>query len=207
VVGGKTVQFPQYDALNRLKRTANYDYDTCWIGALCSTTMGMLKTSFTYDTLSRVQTSTQTTDGRDYGFSYEYTLADGLKSETYPSQRVVTIGLDEIGRTQSVSSGGVSYAGAIGYAAHGAVSSFVLGNGLTEQSCYNKRLQVGGVRLGNGLGSEASDGSCSVLSGDLWSVSLDLKPGSNNGNVWGQTMRALKPDQSTLVLSQSYGYL
>jgi hypothetical protein len=45
-----------------------------------------------------------------------------LKSETYLSQRAVAIGLDEIGRQQSVSSGAVSYAGAIGYAALASVS-------------------------------------------------------------------------------------
>jgi RHS repeat-associated protein len=89
-----------------------------------------------YDGLGRVLQSTQTTAVHAYPFTYHYKPA-GPDSMTYPSGRTVSFGLSGAGRVASV--GG--YVSTVNYAAHGAVSSLSLSNGVTETTDYNARLQ------------------------------------------------------------------
>ncbi|HEX8118201.1 MAG TPA: hypothetical protein VF521_13080, partial [Pyrinomonadaceae bacterium] len=124
-----------------------------------------------YDALGRARYSAQVTaqpggSEQTYVFGYEYNLDGSLKSEIYPSGRVVKSEYDMAGRLAGVKrQGGDYYAGgdpsgaatstAISYTAHGAVAALRLGNGLWEHTLYNSRLQVKEI----GLGTSRTDSS------------------------------------------------
>src|SRR5437868_10949829 len=107
-----------------------------------------------YDNAGRVTSCRQktTVSGTQYTYpmSYTYDLTGNLRSETYPSGRIVESEYDDVGRLAGVKKGGTSnyYAGAaptdanrIGYTAHGAMSTIRLGNGKWEHTLFNSRLQ------------------------------------------------------------------
>jgi RHS repeat-associated protein len=153
-----------YDGLNRptMKSygdstpTVSYTYDQGgWSGALSlvavTTGSGPFSTSYTYDALGRVASSTQIAAGPSYAFNYAYTLADQLIHVVYPpppgqqTREQVDYVLDTAGRVSAVkndASGGPTYAGLIEYTAAGRVATLALGNGVTEQSTWNDRLQL-----------------------------------------------------------------
>ena len=67
--------------------------------------------------------------------------------------------------------------------AHGAPARAVLGNSLTEQSCFNARLQGVGMRVGEG-----DIPGCAALAADRIGISMDFGTSANNGNVRSQTV-------------------
>ena len=170
--------YGSYDALNRPTSksfsdgtpTVNYCYDgnvlsgsqcvassvpyskgsLTWIGNSVSST-----SYSAYDALGRVTGSTQTTGGTPYPFSYTYN-SSSLTSETYPSGRTIAFTSDAAGRVSAVSGklGTVTtpYAGSsnspITYWPQGAMNSMPLGNGLTETTTFNNRLQPTGIQAG-----------------------------------------------------------
>jgi hypothetical protein len=106
----------------------------------------------------------------------------------------VNYGYDGAGRANAVT----GYASNFQYTPHGAVSQMTLGNGVTETSVYNNRLQpysLEAVKSGNSLWKQenfycsSEAGSCS----------------SNNGNVVSQKLTAPKASGS-LVLATAYTY-
>jgi YD repeat-containing protein len=117
-----------YDGLNRLQSKAYGDVyaatPTPWVsysydaggsaananGRLTSVQAGNNSYSRTYDTMGRVQSSTQSTAGTSYpAMSYGYNLAGGLTSFTFPSDRHQTMVYDTAGRASSVASGTTTY--------------------------------------------------------------------------------------------------
>ena len=83
--------------------------------------------------LGRVMTGKQVSSGQTYHFSYTYSLAGGVLTETYPSGRVINTGYATAGRLSSLTGqkSGESYktcASSYSYAAHGGVSSMQLGD-------------------------------------------------------------------------------
>ncbi|MEK6287871.1 MAG: hypothetical protein AABO57_19300, partial [Acidobacteriota bacterium] len=136
-----------YDGLNRVTtRTysgpapggttpgVTYVYDTLGAGQngkgrLTSVSSSVSSYSYgSYDVMGRVLTGTQTTDGQNYSMSYQYNLAGGMTSETYPSNKVVVTEYDSAGRIAGVKKDAtIYYAGgtsstsnAMSYTAHGA---------------------------------------------------------------------------------------
>ena len=107
--------------------------------------------------------------------------AGSAATQTYPGGRVVSYGVDAVGRVASVS--GVksgtptSYVSAISYAAHGGMSSLAFGNTQTETRSWNHRLQMVGVQRGTAFG----------LSYKYCSDDSDVCT-TNNGNVMKQTI-------------------
>src|SRR5690349_16557350 len=89
-----------------------------------------------------------------YAFpTYAYNRTDKLLSITYPSGRTINTIYDQAGRISGVSgfvsSGTTNYASSITYASPGGISTMALRNSqMTEQWCYNSRLQPTGIRLG-----------------------------------------------------------
>jgi RHS repeat-associated protein len=152
-----------------------------------------------YDAAGRVLTSTQTTDGQAYNFSYSYDLAGNMKTETYPSGRVVTMSHDSAGRLNGLSGQKPgdpvkTYASSFSYTAHGAVGAMQLGNTKWEHTTFNSRLQPTLI----GLGTSSSDSSL---------MSLDYTYGvgaTNNGNVMSQRIRI--GGGTTLDVTQGYTY-
>jgi YD repeat-containing protein len=164
----------EYDDLNRrLSKThsdgtpaVTYSYDTATLGVGRLTGVTSTATTFSipsYDSLGRVKTSTQLTDGISYTMSYDYNRTGSLIRQTYPSGRIVDIENDNAGRIAGIKNGsGVYYAGAapgdadaIQYSAHGNISTMKLGNNLWEHATLNSRLQTTEI----GLGTSSSDSS------------------------------------------------
>jgi uncharacterized protein RhaS with RHS repeats len=150
-----------------------------WVGDSVSST------SFTaYDVLGRVTGSTQTTSGTAYpSFSYTYNPPGSLATETYPSGRKITFTPDGAGRVSAVcgllgtaTTNYTSAATAIGYAPHGAIESLLLGNGLTESTSFNSRLQPTQIQA-------QVQGSASLT------LQYGYGTSNNNGNLLSQTIQ------------------
>src|SRR6266446_1448062 len=106
---------------------------------------------------------TQTTGNQAYVFRYTYNAAQLMTSMTYPSGRVVNYSYSPAARVTTLSgqmgNSTTNYAGTstnpITYAPQGSIASMPLGtsNPLTEQRCYNSRLQPVTIRLGGAANS------------------------------------------------------
>jgi hypothetical protein len=77
-------------------------------------------------------------------FSYDYNLAGGMKSETYPSGRTVTTGFDAMSRPVSVNgifqSTPTTYVTSAQYASNGALSNIgfgVTGSGISQTVVFD----------------------------------------------------------------------
>ncbi len=98
---------------------------------------------------------------------------------------------DYAGRPVSASDGTTTYASAVEYAPHGAVSSMHLGNDLVETTTFNSRLQPDRMTL------NPAAASTTLL------LQLDFGYGTtNNGNLVSQTITA----SGLPTFSQTYGY-
>jgi YD repeat-containing protein len=120
-------------------------------------------TSYSFDPAGRLIASQQTTAGAPSSpFSYSYYNDDRLASITYPSGRTVVTCYDYNGRpvwvsgsrsTADCTSGAAlntpAYAAVTGYTPSGGILSMGLGNGLTETTAYNSRLQPTQVQAGS----------------------------------------------------------
>ena len=139
---------------------------------------------------------------------HTWNLAGGIAQTVLPSQRTITYGYDAAGRVNGVSgtlSGtSTTYAtladdtsgGVKAYAAHGGIQRLTRGDGITETTVYNTRLQP-----------------VSMAAGTLWSASLYYcdnevaQCGTNNGNLMEQKVTA-RPDATaaaaTFVTTYDY---
>lgn len=113
------------------------------------------RTNYTsFDSMGRLLTHQQITDGQIYGTGYSYNLSGALMEETYPSGRVVKRTLDSDGKLSQVQSkknstyGFFTYANSFSYDSAGAITKMQLGNGRWETAAYNDRLQVREIGLG-----------------------------------------------------------
>ena len=188
-----------YDALNRvIQRTyanepggqdtpdVTYSYDNLpnAKGKLTKVSSSVSTTEYTaFDTLGRVLSHEQTTDGHNYTTGYAYNLSGALIEETYPSGRVVKNVLDIDGDLSLVQSkknqnfGYHTYASSFTYTAAGAVGSMQLGNGKWESTQFNSRLQPTQIALGT------------VQSGaDKLKLDYSYGTTTNNGNVQSQAI-------------------
>ena len=149
-------------------------------GRLTMTTNGNSTTSILgYDPVGRVVQSQQTTGmAQPYSFTYAYNLLDGIASETYPSQHVVTTSYDNAGRPNGVqnATAATAYASGVMYAANNAMKSMVLGNGVVEGITFNTRFQPTAIQAGVGGGSSLIGLGFTYGSGTLGTT-------ANNGNV------------------------
>ena len=135
-----------------------------------------------YNPYCQVSASTQGIGSEFYNFQYQYNLAGELTQEAYPSGRVVNYTPDSAGRTVSVAGmqGGVATTYATipagGYWPHGAIQTLTLGNGVTETTVYNLRLQM--------ITMTAKRNNATLLG-----LSYGFSTGTNNGNVQSQTIQ------------------
>jgi YD repeat-containing protein len=160
--------------------------------------------------LGRATTTTQTTSGTPYAFGYSYNLIDEIISMTMPPGTAVTNGYDSLGRSSSLSGKFGTTATNFGttsvsYASHGAPQQIVLGNTLTEQTCFNNMQQPFVVRQ-----RRASATSCVTgIAADGYDVGYFsfTFPAGNNGNVAGQTIQyGASGSYSAKTFLQSYVY-
>lgn len=159
-----------------------------------------------YDVAGRVKRSFQVThDGQanqTYTFpNYEYELSGSLKSETYPSGRIVSASYDVVGRLNAINGQKTgeqnkTYVTQLSYTASGAVKEMQLGNGLWEQTILNSRLQPTEIRLGTTQGGV-----------DRLKLTYDYGTTTNNGNVQSQTLNVPTVGSAAgLTLTQNYSY-
>jgi RHS repeat-associated protein len=162
-IGGGVCSNSGYDALNRptMKSysdstpTVQYTYDqgSYGVGRLSKLQNANASTTYGYDGLGRITSSTQTTLN-SYSFTYGYNMAGSLTSETYPSGRVITTSYDGANRPFQVLGTGKTYVtgpsgqsgqpanqAGIAYAAQGDYAQMSFGNGLAQVFSYNPRLQ------------------------------------------------------------------
>jgi RHS repeat-associated protein len=201
-----------FDALNRVTSSAYSDgtpsvtfaYDATGVlnskGRLTSVSSSVSSYSYTeYDTLGRLRKGKQTTDGQDYTMEYTYDMTGNLKTEKYPSGKIVAMEYDTAGRLAGVQNqGGPFYVGAVAsdttnrlqYSPHGAVTKMRFGNTLWEHTDFNTRLQATQI----GLGTAATNSTV---------LQLDFGYGTtnNNGNLQNQTITL-----PGLTLTQTYTY-
>jgi RHS repeat-associated protein len=157
-----------------------------------------------YDALGRSCFSDETVGSSGpYTFAYQYNLASGLKSETYPSQRIVTTTFDGQNRPSGVASGSATYVNSVTYASSGAPSQIKFGRATapiaTQTVTFDKGLttireQPTQINVSNSTTTllTLNYGYCS---GTASSCS------NNNGNVASEGI--VTP---TLNLLHSFGY-
>jgi RHS repeat-associated protein len=208
-----------YDSLNRVSSVSydttnapgaaatpnvSYSYDSLAVlyskGELTgvSVTSASFSSSYSYDeydSMGRVKQSTQTTDGHAYTMKYGYDLAGHLKTEEYPSHRMITTSYDGAGRVITINGTGrtTPYAEQLSYTPHGELKEMKLGNGLWEHTTSNNRLQLPEIGLGTVQGGI-----------DRLKLNYDYGTSVNNGNLLSQTNTV--PGAPALSLVQSYGY-
>ncbi len=175
------------NSLGKLVRVASSVSDTRYTG---------------FDTMGRITSSAQIVDGTTYPFSYEYTFSGALKSQTYPSGRVVQNTFDTVGDLSTVTGqqpgqSQKTYASDFNYAFTdtGATSRVKLGNQLWESTVYNKRLQATTTAVGT------TQNATNVLKVDFG------YGGTNNGNIQTQTITVPTVGTSAgFTATQTYGY-
>ena len=206
-----------YDALNRLTAKQYSDGVTPTVGLaydgsgnvaygkghLVWMSDGTSATTFAnFDALGRVTQSYQQMAGQTYNFGYNWNLANGLTSETYPSGRVLTTTYDAANRPQAVSgtlgSLTTAYASGVSYAPHGGPAKYEFGNHIWRTFTYSSRLQP------NCWWDAVNDSPSAYL--------LTLCPGwgttNNNGTLQSMTVQAGGPGplSSLPTFSTNYSY-
>ena len=198
-----------YDDLQRLKTISYSDTtpDVTYAYHMSgSPNIGQLESIFSdsakaaynsYDTLGRVTSMSQTIAGHPDTFSFAatYFLNDALNTQTYPSGRKVTYGVDDAGRVDRVSDGITTYAdmpmsAADAYHADGRLRQMMLGNGLWETRDYQPPGTTTRFKLGTSTGT-----------GERLELGYDYHATGNNGNVTGHTIA-----RSGTTWTQTFGY-
>lgn len=204
----KTITYTN-DPTNTAPVTFNYDASDVANskGRLTSVVSSVSTYNYTeYDSLGRIKSSSQITDGRPpYAMSYGYDRAGELTSETYPSGRIVTTNYDIAGRIVGLDgqkgNQTTPYLSAVKYWSFGALKEMQLGNGLNEHILFNNRLQP----IAIALGTSNTDSSLLKLEYGYGEINGSgvLDTTRNNGNV--QSQKITVPNIAS-PLTQTYTY-
>jgi YD repeat-containing protein len=137
-----------YSAPSGVTPTANETFEYDAAGNRKFMTDGSGLTSYSYDSLSRLQSETKTFNGLggSYNISYDYNLANQLKGVTYYNGATVTYGFDTTGRTKTIDgtlySGVTQYVSDIQYRAWNEPKKISYGNDTLLELAYNSRLNL-----------------------------------------------------------------
>jgi len=128
---------------------------------------------------------------------------------TMPSGTVATTGYDSLGRPVTLNgiygTTTTTYVAGVGYAPHGAPQVVGLGNGLTEQTCYNNMLQPFVIRQRRAAATSCQTGTAS--DGYDAGYLFYTFPAGNNGNVASQEIQyAASGSYNAVAFQQNYGY-
>ena len=195
-----------YDALHR-PRTVDYSdttpdvayvyhtsagtSGTANIGRLKSiTTTSAIALYSSYDTLGRVTSMSQTIAGHPdtFTFAATYYLNGAAKTQTYPSGRTVSYGVDDAGRVTTVAAGTRTYAdmtATVGhaYAPDGRLQQMKLGNNLWETRDYRTPGTTTRFLLGTSKGTAMSPGASEHVA-----LGYNYSGTANNGNLMSHTI-------------------
>jgi RHS repeat-associated protein len=180
-----------------------------WTGTSCCATAGA--EIFGYDPMGRILVNEQFTPNVAYKpVNYTYDLAGDVTSATNGEGVTFTYTpYDGAGRTTGLTSSLVDsqHPGTLvtvdptsGYAPNGALHKFAYGNGLTETSVYNNRLQPCRLNL-NSSGTALSTCADAVPSGNRQDLSYGYNFGTaDNGNVTAMV------GTGNQAFNRTYGY-
>ena len=201
-----------YDVLHRIKTKSYSDLTSAVtytyhqvsngsaapnIGQLKSVISSESMTTYSYNALGQVATSSQAITGRETNsFSYDWYLNGALKKQVYPSGNIVNYPVDNAGRTTGVAVGSTYYASVLGHTPDGRITDMALGNGLYEKrdywpagtpTTYSLRTTPGG--------------------GVLTELKYHFAASTNNGNVMKQEITRKNGSASTTTTwTQNYTY-
>jgi YD repeat-containing protein len=141
-----------YDGMDRLTGityqdgTPNASFAYNNLGKLKQSANGNVVNNYTaFDANGRVTASNVQMQGQTYTFSYGYDLAGDLKTETYPSGRVLNTSYDQAQRplTTNGTAGSTTtpYVQQVGYYPHGAPQYLWYGSNLWSWQSFNSQLQ------------------------------------------------------------------
>lgn len=105
---------------------------------------------FGFDLMGRVNQQTQTVGNNIYKLAYGYTKLGQLRTETFPSGRVVSYDYRDGAHLSGVRDSSRTYLSDINYSASGSLASETLGNELTQLARtfgYNTRQQLSQITL------------------------------------------------------------
>ena len=164
---------------------------TANIGRLKSvTTTSAIVLYNSYDKLGRAPSLSQTVAGHPdtFTFAATYYLNGALKSQTYPSGRMVSYGVDDAGRATTVAAGTRTYAdmtATVGhaYAPDGRLQQMKLGNNLWETRDYRTPGTTTRFLLGTSKGTATSPGASERVA-----LGYNYSGTANNGNLMSHTI-------------------
>ncbi len=151
-----------------------------------------------YDALGRATQSSQITAVTTYGFAYAHNLDSTLRTQSYPDGLTVAFEYDSAGRPTKAGRntvGQIDFAQNVLYAPHGVPDQFTLGNGLTETTTYNNRLQPCTMTASTLL-------TLTFKYGATDSGNCDVESDDNNGNILQQVISA----SGNPTFTQKYTY-
>ncbi len=161
----ETVVNYTYDALNRLTaiqfpadptQNVTFTYDstsvTYGIGRLTGRTDPSGSYTFYYDAQGNLTREDKTINSILYTTQYTYNRNSILTSITYPTGRVITYALDQVGRISQVSTtlnnNPKVLATGITYLPFGGITGLTYGNGLTLAQGYDNQYRISSIVLG-----------------------------------------------------------
>ncbi|HSK73223.1 MAG TPA: RHS repeat-associated core domain-containing protein [Pyrinomonadaceae bacterium] len=208
-----------YDALNRVifrdysdsTPDITYTYDETSVpkskGKLTKISSSVSETKYTsFDAEDRVLGSQQIIGGQTYAFGYTYNLDGSLKTQTYPSGKVVKYDYSNDGDLAQVSNNQTQkvYVNSFSYSAHGQVEKMRLGNGKWEATKFNSSLQITEAGLGHS-NTDTGLWKAQFEYGDWENGAINAK--KNNGNLARQTITVPTIGTATgFTAVQSYTY-
>jgi len=157
--------------------TANYSYDQSnyngltisnGLGKQTGMSDGSGETAWSFDPLGRIVSQKKTISGVIESIGYSYNYDGSVATTTYPSGRVITYGVDSIGRpaTAEDTANGINYvtgtcSGGACYYAQDGISSMVNGKtgsfaGITYSVGYNNRLMPSSISASSSNGTALS---------------------------------------------------
>jgi RHS repeat-associated protein len=155
-----------HDALNRLttiqfpsdpNQNITFTYDspsvTYGIGRITGRTDPSGSYTFYYDAHGNLIREDKTIGGVLYTTQYTYNKNNFLTSITYPTGRIVTYTLDQVGRISRMSSTLNGYpktlASSITYLPYGGITGLIYGNGLTLSQEYDNLYRITSIVVGS----------------------------------------------------------
>ncbi len=181
-----------YDVLNRLASVAYpsdsaldvaLTYDSASgcgtsLGRLCSVTDAAGTTTYIYDVLGRLTSTSKAVGALTFTTGYVYDASGVLSSITLPSGRVIAYTLNGNGQVSGVSadvnSTGTTLASAITYLPFGGITGFTYGNSITFSNTYNTAYQSTLRQIGSMMYDVHSyDGADNITLQDSTSYTYD----------------------------------
>ena len=181
-----------YDVLNRLASVA-YSSDSALdvaltydsasgcgtsLGRLCSVTDAAGTTTYIYDVLGRLTSTSKAVGALSFTTGYGYDASGVLSSITLPSGRVIAYTLNGNGQVSGVSadvnSTNITLASAITYLPFGGITGFTYGNSITFSDTYNTAYQSTLRQIGSMMyDTHSYDGADNITLQDSDSYTYD----------------------------------